>query len=141
MDNVGKWLTVEEVYEDWKTMAKAFPFLDIGATFYNGELGDGEVYPVVSIRVVGECVSLVDPSEEDVHAGHPPAKRSPWSLGDGDFSRTLNASIERREQGIPDEWVEEWAKKFSPKRRKKKLTACGHCGPCRIGEDDCADPR
>lgn len=125
IDNVGKWPSVENVYDDWKKLAEAFPFIDVGATLKNGEEGfEGSDVSVVSFRVRNGTVTLVDPSEEDVHKGHPEATRG--GLGDGRYELLYaqnhdplrQAATGRRyasEGHIPDEWLVEWANKFGPK--------------------------
>ena len=67
-DNVGKWPSVEEVYNDWKKIAEAFPFLEIEATLMSGESGEDHTHPVVSFLVREESVELVDPNTRNIHA-------------------------------------------------------------------------
>lgn len=51
-DNVGKWPSVEAVYEDFCAIAKAFPYLNLKATLYNGESCEEEnIESIVSFVV------------------------------------------------------------------------------------------
>lgn len=62
-DNVGKWPDVQDVYEDFVRLAKAFPFLDFKATLYDGESCEWEdrpLSPVVSFVVKDGEVTLTD---------------------------------------------------------------------------------
>ena len=43
--NIGKWPTVEEVYNEWKKIAKAFPFLDLRCQLANHEASSPEMDP------------------------------------------------------------------------------------------------
>lgn len=38
--NIGKWPSVEEVYNEWKIIAKAFPFLDLKSQLFGHEAGE-----------------------------------------------------------------------------------------------------
>lgn len=69
-DNVGKWPSVEEVYNDWVILAKEFPFLDIGVTLMNGESCEDDISPVVSFVVKDGTVEVVDPDKINVHEKH-----------------------------------------------------------------------
>jgi hypothetical protein len=114
VDNVGKWPSVEAVFNDWKVLAEAFPFIDIGVTLFDGESCEDNTNKIVSMRVRGSEVVLIDPAAEDVHAGHPTAVRR------GADTETMEAQVLAlvhnpwREQGLPDAWIEEWASKFGP---------------------------
>lgn len=105
VDNVGKWPSIEDVRKDWVLLAEAFPFLEIGATLWSGESSEEGTTPVVSFRIKGGSVELVDPSEVDVHAGHPEAAR---------FARTTPVNL-GHDSVIPREWIEEWAAKYGKK--------------------------
>lgn len=114
VDNVGKWPSVESIFNDWKMLAEAFPFIDVSATLYDGESCEDGTRPVVSMVVRDSKVMLVDPLVENVHAMHAKAQRRADSLSDStsEFIRQMNNP--RRELGLPDEWIHEWAAKFGP---------------------------
>lgn len=101
-DNVGKWPSVREVYEDWNILARHFPFLEVDITLFDGEAGKERIKPVVSMRV-REGVVLF--SEEIIH-------RDPSEGARRDF-RTLDQFLPfyPSEQGIPWEWIEKWSSK------------------------------
>jgi hypothetical protein len=111
IDNVGKWPGVKDIFDDWKTLAAAFPFLDIGATLFDREECEEGLQKVVSIRVLGGMVALVDPLENDVHKTHPEAVRrfDAQSSAIADFIAAHSNPL--REQGISSSWVEEWSLK------------------------------
>lgn len=112
VDNVGKWPSVESIFNDWKLLAEAFPFLDIGVTLYDGESCEDGTRPVVSMMVRESKVTLVDPAVENVHDRHAKAYRR-GGRTDGTEVMALMTDP-RREQGVPDEWIAEWAAKYGP---------------------------
>ena len=63
--NIGKWPSVEEVYDDWKQIAEAFPFLELTSQLLNGEAGDDDttLVPVVEFRIKDGEVEVVIPTE------------------------------------------------------------------------------
>ena len=109
VDNVGKWPSIADIEQDWGILAREFPFLDIGVTLFDGEQGE-QRSPVVSMRVRNGAVTLVDPNETDVHAGHPPACRRAGAPDDPVAFLIANSGNLSREQGLPDEWIREWAR-------------------------------
>ena len=112
IDNVGKWPSVRDVFSDWTVLAEAFPFLNIGVTLFYGEECEEDKAKVVSFRVLNGLVEVVDPKEVDVHAGHPKARRRADSSNDSTQDFIKDYSNPRREQGLPDEWIEEWARAY-----------------------------
>jgi hypothetical protein len=104
-DNVGKWPSVEEVVDDWKKIAEAFPFLDIGVTLMSEEscIEEGKV-PLVSISIKDGNVSLVDPKKENVHFGHPMD-----SFPNRDLQELSSRFLSNEaECGIHKEWIDDW---------------------------------
>ena len=65
--NIGKWPGIEEVYNEWKKIAKAFPFLDLRCQLANHEASSPEMSenpgPVVEFIVKGGKVKMVEPKE------------------------------------------------------------------------------
>ena len=120
-DNVGKWPSVKAVYEDWQALAKAFPFITVGVTLFSGESTEDGASPLVSLAVNDGHVLLLDPTEADVHAGHPPATRRADSSGSSIETYMRDFYSPFREQGLPDSWIEEWGKKVAkPKRTRSR---------------------
>lgn len=63
--NIGKWPSVEEVYNDWVQIAEAFPFLELTCQLQNGEAGDDDVIavPVIEYRIKDGKVEMFNPTE------------------------------------------------------------------------------
>lgn len=61
--NIGKWPSVKEVYEDWKKIAAAFPFLDLKCQLMGHEAGpdDGEDKPLIEFTVKAGKVKMSVP--------------------------------------------------------------------------------
>jgi len=109
VDNVGKWPSCTAIYEEWKQLAEAFPFLDIGVTLMSGEECEEERKPVISFVIHGGHVDVVDPTVRDVHAQHAKLKERNMEL---DMYKLVLTPANQREHGIPWEWIEEWHDKF-----------------------------
>lgn len=67
--NIGKWPSVEEVYNDWCNIASAFPFLNLAATIMSDEYAAYHRKPIVSFIVSDGNVTVYDGSLE-VHKNH-----------------------------------------------------------------------
>lgn len=100
IDNVGKWPSVEDVLEDWQTIAAAFPFLKLHATLMSGEGSESDTVPLVNIWVHDGEADLQEP-DLSVHRRDVPHARNMDDLG------ALFAN--RRELGLPSEWYDEYA--------------------------------
>ena len=114
IDNVGKWPSVEQIFDEWQTLAKEFPFIDIGVTLMNGEYCENRIEKVVSMVIKNGEVKLVDPTKEDVHAGHPAPTRSamnPNNETDEAFwvKKIGSRSSENMEFALTMDWINEWA--------------------------------
>jgi len=109
-DNVGKWPSCEAVFADWKKLAAAFPFIDIGVTLFDNEHGhEGTISPVVSFRVQDGKADTADPAALNVHASHPPAeKRDEHAMKLAVYDLVSKPAAER-ETAIPWAWILEWA--------------------------------
>lgn len=110
IDNVGKWPSVENVLADWQAIAAAWPFLKIGATLFSGEECETDRMAVVSLVISSGAVVLADPALVNVHAGHEEAVRRTGGERDATNEFIARFNDPRRERGIPDEWIREWAK-------------------------------
>lgn len=82
VNNVGKWPSVEEIYNEWGILAAAFPFIEVEVTLMDGEEYEENTKPVVSMLVRNGKVELVDPAKRDLHK---------------EFNRTIMPSIDRLE--------------------------------------------
>lgn len=60
VDNVGKWPSIEEIRDDWQTLATAFPFLILTVTLMSGEGCEDDTRPVVSMAVADGHVRLME---------------------------------------------------------------------------------
>lgn len=69
-DNVGKWPSVEDIYNDWVMLAEAFPFLDIIATLMSGESCEDNTSEVVSFIITNESVTIKE-GNLNLHNQHP----------------------------------------------------------------------
>jgi hypothetical protein len=87
--NIGKWPSVQEVYEDWKRIATAFPFLELRAQLLNCEAGEEGAEPkaVVEFVIKNGKVRMVEP------------KKLLTQPKDIDFASALNFSNPHRERG------------------------------------------
>ena len=113
-DNVGKWPSVKDIYDDLVIIASAFPYVEMHATLYDGESCTDERLPVVTFKVSGGAVELLDFERGDINqlAGH--AIQEDTSAGSGEariHSMMANFHLLGREQGLPDEWIVEFGAK------------------------------
>jgi len=68
-DNVGKWPSVEDIYNEWKMIAEAFTFLEIAVTLMSGERSEENTNPIVSFIISNGKVSIEDGNLE-LHKNH-----------------------------------------------------------------------
>lgn len=65
--NIGKWPSVEEVFGEWKMIAKEFPFLDLTCQLFNHEASCEDMAdnpgPVIQFRVKDGKVKMSIPKE------------------------------------------------------------------------------
>jgi hypothetical protein len=105
-DNVGKWPEAEAVFAEWERLAAAFPYLDLKVTLMSGEYCELQTSPVVSFRVQNGTVVLLD---EPIVPEYPAnqTRRDTTSL-------ILSLNDLSREQGLPNDWIYEYAAKTQP---------------------------
>ncbi len=111
VDNVGKWPSCEDVLNDWKLIAEAFPFLKIGVTLHSGESCE-EREPVCSLMVEAGTVTPVDPANVNVHENHEEAQRAPGRPGtdfEADMYLLMTQNPDAREHGLPSQWLIDYA--------------------------------
>lgn len=99
-DNVGKWPSVQEIFDDWTLLARAFPFVDLHVTLMDNEGGIEGIKPVVNIRVVNGEATLEPPNVEPHGSAAVPEL---------DYAAIFSISAEERELGLPLDWIEEYA--------------------------------
>lgn len=102
-ENVGKWPSVEEVYQDFVNIAKAFPYLKFKATLYDNEACEDYKSPVVSF-VINDGYVIITNQDFDLlnWDNHPPID------DDKAFSRLLRNG----ELGLPRDWYIEQAQRI-----------------------------
>lgn len=62
--NIGKWPSVQEVFEEWVIIASKFPFLDLKCQLMNEEAGESEsLKPLVEFRIKDGKVEIYEPGE------------------------------------------------------------------------------
>ncbi len=106
VDNVGKWPSCGDIFEEWKLIAATWPFLKLGVTLMSGESCEDETKPIISFAVADGKVEVVDPAERDVLAAWP--QLAPRVLED-DVNWMISTVARQREHGVPPQWIEEWA--------------------------------
>jgi len=118
--NIGKWPSTTEVFHEWKTIAEAFPFLNLTCRLLSNEAGyedEGEP-PVIAIvyEVSGGGVKVRLPNEEDMNYVTTSSNR----MKDVDlFIRDINNPF--RERGVtPAKWKQ--ACEFVAK--KQQMATC-----------------
>lgn len=62
--NIGKWPDVTEVYNEWETIAKAFPYLNLQCQLMSGESCEEDSTPVVEYIVKEGKVEVKIPTEK-----------------------------------------------------------------------------
>lgn len=60
INNVGKWPSVKEIYEDWEKIAKEYPQLDLKVTLFSGEECEDNTYPVVTMEIKDGKIEFTD---------------------------------------------------------------------------------
>ena len=86
--NIGKWPSVEDVYDEWTRIAKAFPFLELTCQLMGHEAGpdDGEDKPSIEFKIKAGKVTVKEPKKAIAST----------SFGTADMvERFLNSKAER----------------------------------------------
>lgn len=108
--NVGKWPSVEAILRDWQTIAREFPFLDLGVVLMDGEYCEDLSTPIVGMKVFDGKVELKDPRFYDLkteYGAEPVVK-------DAAKSFIMSFSMgHAREHGIPQHVLQRWAANFN----------------------------
>jgi len=61
--NIGKWPSVDEVYAEWESIAKAFPFLELSCQLFDGESCEDDTKPVIQFDIKDGKVTMSVPTE------------------------------------------------------------------------------
>lgn len=107
VDNIGKWPSVEEVYNDWTVIAQAFPFLVLDAVLMSGEGCEEDIAPLVGFRVRGETVTILPGDTPDWFEGFPD-HAPPRDLKDA-LAVIVGDRFANHEIGISQSVIERWA--------------------------------
>jgi len=63
--NIGKWPSIEEVYNEWCIIAKEFPFLDLRAQLLNGETcEETSIKPLIEFIIKDGKVEMIEPIDQ-----------------------------------------------------------------------------
>lgn len=105
-DNIGKWPRATDVYEEWRTLAQAFPFLALEVTLMDGEFSEEHTKPAVSMLIRDGFVKLVDPSQRDLHREF--CRKIPRPCGE----RPLFSLLSRSENAISMKELQKWSEQI-----------------------------
>lgn len=103
--NVGKWPSVKEVFDEWVLIATRWPFLDLTVTLMSGESCEDLTAPLVTFIVSEGKVNAVEPTVQPFEGMHLEPVEIP-------FARLVYDK--RRERGLPESWMTEFADKIRP---------------------------
>lgn len=105
--NIGKYPEVEEVFQELKVIAEAFPYLDLGVTLYDKEYCDVQAGDeVVSFQVLRGEVVLIDPKVTNVHQAYGLSR--PVHNSSTTMQEALNLYDRRCEIGVSCEQLKLW---------------------------------
>lgn len=61
--NIGKYPSVKEIFNEWPTNAKTWPFMKLRCQLWNGECDNDDPHPVIEFSVDNSMISLSEPME------------------------------------------------------------------------------
>ena len=61
--NIGKWPSCERVFQEWKLIAEAFPFLQLKSQLWSGEQCEEGHEPIIQFNVANGNVEVREPEE------------------------------------------------------------------------------
>lgn len=99
-DNVGKWPSVREIYDEWSEIAHTFQFLDLHDTLMSGESCE-DTEPLVNLRVVNGEVTLEQPDD----SMHEVANNTVNSF----LNKLSDPWDASNELGLPGDWYRKFA--------------------------------
>ena len=98
--NVGSHPGTRCLFEEWQTIAEAFPYLDLTVTFFDGERLHEDREPVISFRVQNGHVTLLDaPVVPKQRLVPPPERTAVYNSVEEEFAAS---------NGLPDDWIREY---------------------------------
>jgi hypothetical protein len=107
-DNIGKYPSVEEVRDDWKAVAAAFPFLDIDVTLMSKGSGEEGSVPVVGFRIRGTDVEVVTDNLHTLHQDHKIPEQESREGWIERLATGLGSGSHLHERGVPDSMLTAW---------------------------------
>ena len=112
--NVGKWPNSDEIYADLKTLATAFPFLDMQVLMIRDEITSGDIFPTIGFLVKNGRV-------RPVLSTHPKVRHLIPGAGDHTFNmddlyRCFTMSVQDREHAISLDQLKKWRDQVDAKR-------------------------
>lgn len=99
--NIGKWPIADAVFEEWREISEAFPFLTLWCQLYSGERCEEGIRPLVEYRVAGGNVEACAPVDRGV------APFREFIFDEVAFVATLNDPMCRHERGCTAEQLRE----------------------------------
>ncbi len=61
--NIGKWPSVECIYDEWKLIASTFPFLELTCQLFDGETVEKNACPIIQFNISNGSVNMSIPNE------------------------------------------------------------------------------
>ena len=103
--NIGKWPSIEEVYNEWVIIASAFPFLKLKSQLFNCEAGEeveGGAKPIVEFNITLGQVQIYEPTEtlKEPRFGDEDVEKQLAAIFSGRDERERGCTIEEFEQAF-----------------------------------------
>ena len=108
-DNIGKWPEAVDLYDEWQSIARAFPYLSLFASFMDAESCDTDASVVLQFVIHEGAVRVVK-------GGHAPVARKIRVADDVCF-------CSRSEHGLPWSWVAETADAIRTELQNRGIVA------------------
>lgn len=108
-DNIGKWPEAVELYDEWQSIARAFPYLSLFASFMDAESCDTDASVVLQFVIHEGAVRVVK-------GEHAPVARKIRVADDVCF-------CSRSEHGLPWSWVAETADAIRTELQNRGIVA------------------
>lgn len=114
VDNIGKYPSVEEVYNEWMLLSKEFPFLNLYVTLMSGEGCEDDSYPVVTMKVENGIVEFI----EAILPENPPRRRNNSNGNDIDIVSLIGGYGQRIENYFTEDYIVEWFENVKDKYKE-----------------------
>ena len=108
-DNIGKWPEAVELYDEWQSIARAFPYLSLFASFMDAESCDTDASVVLQFVIHEGAVRVVK-------GEHAPVAREIRGADDVCF-------CSRSKHGLPWSWVAETADAIRTELQNRGIVA------------------